>query len=884
MALSKRSYKYIAVLAFSLLTAGCSVEKNTDASRFYHSMTARYNIYFNGYESYKAGIDKISRGYHDDFAEMLNVFENSDPATVSLCSSDMETAIQKSSKLISLKSITSKPELDNNREISEKDKKLLEQKEYNEWVDDSYLLIGMARFNLHEFDEASALFTFCNTAANDPDVRTEASIWLARVHNETKNYTESNRILSEIDVSGKISRSLEALYYTTLSDLFIKQKRYNEAVDPLTRSIDLVAGKRAKYRLTYLLAQVYSQIGNGSKATALYRNVVRMNPPYDVEFNARINIAGVFDINSGNPEEMRKELLKMLKDSKNRDFEDQIFFALGNLSMKEGKEQEAIEYFRKSASSLSLNQSQKTRSFLTLANFYYEQPDYMSAAYYYDSAVYFMDEKHPDLELIRTKSQNLNVLVTQLSIIQLEDSLQRVALMPAADRNRIISGIIEQTVKAESSGLSSEYSDRMNLGEYYENERRSQGTISQEGKWYFYNQTALSFGRTEFRRRWGTRKLEDNWRRSNKAKINLAQITPANEEDALNAGDSLDPSLDYKNPEYYMKDLPMSDSLMTVSKEKVSYAMLNAGIAYAERIYDTVRAVEMFETLLSRFPESEDVPEALYLLYRITRADNPVRSETYRQRLLEKYPGSEYARILSDPEYYIKKMEEQKLAERSYAEAFNLYAGEQFSEAIGIINTALKTFPKDVLAPKFMLLRAYCVARISDERAFKEELTRLKEAWPGTEEDKKADEIIAFLNQTIPELKIEEERQVAAVLYTADKTAPHVFALIISDPAFNINLATFDVISYNIDNFTNKNYRTEGALVENKFILITVSGFADYNEALAYYTSFTSGKYVRNTSGAKMTNFIISNDNLNVLKTDRNPDIYLQFFQQNYLK
>jgi len=864
--------------------AACSVEKNTDASRFYNSMTARYNIYFNGYESYKAGIAKISRDYRDDFAEMLNVFENSDPVTVSLCSSEMETAIQKSSKLISLKSITSKPELDNRREISEKDKKLLEQKEYNDWVDDSYFLIGMARFSLHEFDEASALFTFCNNEANDPEIRTEASIWLARVYNESKNYIESNRILSQIDLTGKQSRSVEALYYTTLSDLYLKQKRYIEAVDPLTRSIELVSGKRAKYRLTYLLAQVYGQIGNSGKASALYRDVVSMNPPYDVEFNARINIAGVFDISSGNPEEMRKELRKMLRDSKNRDFEDQIYFALGNLAMKEGKEDEAIDYFRKSASSMSLNQSQKTRSFLTLANYYYEQPDYMKAGYYYDSAVYFMDEKHPDFETIRNKSQNLNTLVTQLTIIQVEDSLQRVALMSAADRNKIISGIIDETLKAESSGMTSEYTDRMNLGQYYENERRSQGTVSQEGKWYFYNQAALSFGRTEFRRRWGTRKLEDNWRRSNKAKINLSQISPANEEAAQTAGDSLNPALDYKNPEYYMKDLPMSDSLMAVSKDKVSFAMLNAGIAYAERINDTIRANEMFESLLSKFPDSEYVSESLYLLYRLNRLDNPSRSEAYRQRLLEKYPESEFARILSDPEYYIKKMEEQKQAEMIYSEAFNFYSAERFNDAISVIDGGLNRFPKDILAAKFMLLRAYCVARISDERAFKEELNRLKEAWPGTEEEKKADEIIAFLNQAIPELQIEEDKQVAAVLYTLDINATHVFALIISDPAFNINLATFDLISYNIDNFTNKNYRTEGALVENKFILITVSGFADLKEALAYHSSFNSGRYVRNASGVKMINFVISNDNLNVLQTDKNPDPYLQFFQQNYLK
>ena len=207
-----------------LILAGCSVEKNTDASRFYNSMTAKYNIYFNGYENYKAGLANIANNHRDDYAEMLNVFEYSDPSTTSLCSSDMERAIQKASKLISLKSITAKPEVKDNRELSDKEKTLLEMKEYNEWVDDSYLLIGKARFYKHEFNEATSLFDYCITNANDPEIKTEAAIWLARVYNETGKYNESFRILSELEINENISKSLRSMYYTTLADLYVNKK------------------------------------------------------------------------------------------------------------------------------------------------------------------------------------------------------------------------------------------------------------------------------------------------------------------------------------------------------------------------------------------------------------------------------------------------------------------------------------------------------------------------------------------------------------------------------------------------------------------------------------------------------------------------------------
>jgi len=862
----------------------CSVEKNTGSSRFYQSLTARYNIYFNGNESFKAGLAKISRSYQDDYSELLRVFEYSDPSTASLCSSDMEKAIQKASKLISLKSITAKPEFKNPKELSEKDKKLVEMKEYNEWVDDSYLLIGKARFYKHEYNEATSILNFCITDANDPVIKTEAVIWLARLYNETGNYSESSRLINGLDITSDLSKSLKSMYYTTLADLFIKQKRYSEAIDPLVKSIKLGSGKRARYRLTYLLAQLYEKTGDGARATSLYRDVVNMNPPYDVEFNARINIAGVFDVNSGNPQEIKRELEKMLNDSKNKEYQDQILFALGNVLMKEGMESEALGYYRKSAIAKSQNQNQKGRSYLALAGYYLKKPDYMKAGTYYDSTVFFLDQKYPDYLAIKTKSQNLNALVSQLTIIQREDSLQRVARLSEPERNALISSIIAKVIKDESEGKIQNSADRYNLGEYYESERRAQGNIDQEGKWYFYNQTALTFGRTEFRKRWGDRKFEDNWRRSNKTRVNNTQVSNNPNEVTQHKSDTLSAETDYKKPQFYLKNLPLKDSLIVVSNDRIATALLNAGKAYAERIPDPVKATETFESLIKRFPSSELVPETLYNLYNVNKSGNSAKSEAYRQLLLQKFPDNEFARILSDPSYYEKKIAELKMAEKIYNDAYTSYNSEKFNDVITISDDALKRFPQDKLAPKFMLIRAYSVGRISDERTFRDALNNLIKVWPGTAESKKAAELIAYLNQKMPELKVEEDKKIAAEIYTADTTINHVFVLIITDPSFNLNQASFDVISYNIDNFTNKNYKTEGTLVDNKFIQIIVSGFSDYAQALNYYNTFKSEKFVRNPTAAKMMTFIISANNLKVLKNDKNPDRYLLFFKEKYLK
>ncbi len=868
-----------------LLPVNCSVEKNTASTRFYHGMTARYNIWFNGYESYKSGLLKMINGHTDDYADLLRVFEYSDPASPSRCSSDMERAIQKASKLISLKSITAKPEGREREKLTPEEEDLLTRKEYNAWVDDSYLLIARARFYKHEFNEATALFEYCISQANDPVIRQEASIWLARIHNEKGRYSDSYRILTEIEIPAKSPGELRSMYHTTMADLFIRQQKYADAIDPLEKAIGFASGKRSKYRLTYLLAQLNEKAGNSSAAIKLYRDVVKMNPPYDVEFNARINIAGVFDVNSGNPKEMRKEMERMLKDSKNADFQDQIYFALGNLSMKEGNETGALDFYRQSVSASSVNQNQKGRSYMALADYYYRKPDLINAGKYYDSTVVFLSTSHPDYQALKTKSTNLNAVVSHLEVIQTEDSLQKVARMPESERNALITGIINDITKAESEGKTSQYSDRYNLGQFYENERRFQDNIEQEGKWYFYNQAALTFGRTEFRRRWGDRRLEDNWRRLNKARTSGALSESDSEEDTQNSADSSGAQVvDYKKPEYYLKNLPLTDSLMAASDSRIANACLNAGKAYAEKILDPKGASESFEKILIRFPGNELVPEALYNLYNLYKGIDYPKSEIYRQRLVENYPETEFAKMISDPGYFDKKMEVRKMSEQHYREAYDNYIRENFYSTMALCDSALIKFSQDPLAPKFRLLRAYSVARISDERSFKDELNIIIKQWPDSEEGKKAGEIVAFINQEIPELKVEEEKEIAEELYVADTTVAHVFALVIENPAFNINQATFDVISYNIDNYTNLNYRTEGSLVDNRYIIITVSGFQKYQQALEYYRSFSAEKLVRNPSASKMYSFIISSANRKVFDNDKKPERYLLFFNENHLK
>lgn len=885
----KTPRKYLLLSGLLLLAVACSVEKNTATTRLYHSVTAHYNIYFNGYESFKAGVVKVEASYMDDYAEMLDLFEYSDPTTASVCGTDMDNAISKSSKLIRLKSITALPEeKERERGGIDPDEALLSRKEFNEWVDDAYLLIGKANFYKHLFPEAYSIFTYCVEQANDEEIKKEATIWIARGYIEQGDYINGNRILSDFIFSDDLPKSIKELYYTTLADLRIKQKRYSEAIEPLESAIELTHGKREKYRYTFLLAQLNQETGNGQDAVQLYEKVVKLSPPYEVEFNSRINTASAIEAGSNDVGSTKRTLERMLKDTKNTEYTDQIYYALGNLAMKDNNPSEAIEHYQKSVATQLPNTNQKGRSYLALADYFYGKEELIKAGTYYDSAVFFLNQRYSDYQEIKKKSDNLNAVVAELRVILEQDSLQRIAAMPVNERTTFINGIIAKLEEEEREANTASASDQYNLGQFYENERRFSENIEQEGSWYFYNQTALTFGRTEFKRLYGSRGLEDNWRRSNKTVVTAAQEDSgevgANNPDGAAVGGESVAVADNKRPEYYLRNLPLNDTLLVFSNNKIANAYLNAGKAYAERFADPITASEYLEMLTIRYPEHVLVPEALYNLYQINKNPNPTKAETYRQRLLQLFPETEYAKILSDPDYYARKMAESKQVELLYQQVFGSFNAGNMAATISGCDSAISQYPEDPLVAKFMLLKAYAIASSGDERSYKEELNKLIALYPSGEEGKKAKEIVDFLNKENPQLLVEENIEVARELYIKEVDNTLTFALIIENPAFNINLANFDVISFNIDNYTNKNYRTQGELTDNKYIIITVSGFTSYEEALSYYSAFDVAKVMRNPSGDKIYTFLISQRNMATLATDKKPERYLLFFQENYLQ
>ena len=499
----------------------CSTEKNTLVTRTYHNITSRYNIFFNGDESFKRGIKQMEDSHEDDFTRILPVFLWGDENTAGSIAGDMERAIQKATKVITLHSITVKPEFKQGPQ-SEKQKEFYARNEYNKFVPENYLLMGKAYLYRNDLNLALETFKFIMTEYPYDDIINETQIWIARTLNELGNYDESEDILQVLTGTQGFPEDLLADLYATQADLYMKQEDYARAIEPMTLAVEKVRKKEEKIRWTFILAQLNQEAGDPEKASELYRKVIKMNPPYEMSFNARINRASVFVAGVDNARDIRDELNKMLKDDKNKEFRDQIYYALGNVFFREGNVDEALKMYKLSSIHSVSNPQQKTTTCLTIADICYERQEYQQADLYYDSAMVYLTQDYPDYEAIMAKTRSLSDLVENLQTVQLEDSLQMLANMPESTRNAVIDSIIaritQEEARARQRDMSAMQDQQFNRMALNESQRRS-NTADQGGKWYFYNQAAKGFGQPEFRMKWGNRKLEDNWRRANKSQV-----------------------------------------------------------------------------------------------------------------------------------------------------------------------------------------------------------------------------------------------------------------------------------------------------------------------------------------------------------------------------
>lgn len=886
--LNYRRSGYIGTILILSFLLSCSTEKNTPISRAYHDITTKYNILFNGDESFKKGLMALRQSYQDNYNEVLPVFLYGDEKLVGTISSDMDRTIKKCTKIISLHSITAKPELKDNENLSDKKREFYNKNEFNKWMDDVYLLMGKAHFYKHEYKMAKETFTYMLSEFKEGPLTYDARIWLARIGNEQKDYKNSLDLLTELQKDENFPDRLRSDLNTTWADYYIKQKEYSSAIPYLGKAVNDVKNKSSRIRYTFILAQLNVIDGNLSKASDLYKQVIKLNPPYEMTFHARINRALTYESGSGSAKKIEVELKKMLRDDKNIEYQDQIYYALGNLSYKQGKKEEALDYYKSSVRHSTNNTGQKARSYLTMADIYYDKPDYIMSQAYYDSAVSILDMDYPNYDILYAKSTSLTRLVNEINTVSREDSLLRLSDMDSTQLLAFVDNLITgvrakelEELRLKQDALIKQQSDRVLTS-------NNGPTVVGGGNtnWYFYNPTAKNLGRKDFQAKWGNRKLEDNWRRKNKNTVSFGVAPTADIQSAQgNATTQDNKTSDNKTRAFYLQDIPFSDSAKVSSNKKIQQALFNAGLIYKDDLKDYKNSVQEFETLVHRYPNTPLKLTAYYNLYSVyLLLNDKAKVEYYKNSIIREFPESTYAKVLINPDY-VKEMEtELDKAKKYYNETYALFRDQKYTEVITRTDYALKTYDDADLLPKFEYMHTISAGKSQDVNTFRKELLNLISKYPNTGVADNAKILIRYIDNQHPEVQEQAVQEQAEELYQISDSLEHYFAFVIPKNV-NINQLLFNIINFNLDNFPDNKLTQVKEQLNDKQDVVLVKSFESKNEVMFYYKKITaSDETFKDIQKNELIPLVISTANYKILQQDKSVDKYIKFFDQHYLK
>jgi TolA-binding protein len=859
------------------LTPSCSTKKNKWNRRVYHNLTAHYNAYYNGQVSLKEAIADIEDQNKDDYTQVLDVFQLGTDEQVKSAYSKLDRAMLKASIVIHKHSM------------------YFGKKEEVKWVYYSYLMVGQARFYKHEYDLAKQVFQYIATQYPKEEVKYDALMWIARVQAIQGDYDDAISNLDGIKnrvAQGKTSKEVYIMLPMVYADVYIKAKNYEAAIPYLKQAIDRVRKKKTRARLLFILGQLNQEQKKCKSASKYYAKVLKNNPEYEMDFNARIRMAQCYT--GGDPSVVIKHLEKMLKDVKNKEYQDQIYYALAQIALKGKHTGQAINYLKKSVETSTNNDKQKAFSAMELANIYFDKKQYENAQAYYDSTVMFLPKDYPDYNEIKQRKDILTELVTNLLEVQRQDSLQDLAAMPQSKRNRYIDNMIRDIKEREEAERKAERERQENL-QFLETNRQGPRSVTGKGanKWYFYNPASVSSGRTEFITKWGKRKLEDNWRLSNKVSMGGdAEADVADEEGDGAVSDSLRKAQsDRYSREYYLADIPLTEKAMEASNLKIQDALFNLGVIYKEKLHNLDEAANAFEKLIDRYPKGEHTPEAYYYLYQIYHQQG-ITSEAkrYKKMLIKEYPDSDYAKILNDPNYFKKLEEEANRAKDFYKKTYQLYQNGQYKSVAKNCKIARKFYNSDYeLSAKFEMLNAMSTGKISaDTSKFIEALQVVVDSFPKSEVEPVAEAMIKRLNERAqPQVAQsggdQEPDNKPKTIYVYNPDESHMFMVLADQRNVKIRELSNRISDHNRKYFALNNLKVSSLPINENMILISVSSFPNEKAAMDYFKTIRRNTVLYGMIKRVGGNyFIISDSNYRRLYKSRDLVGYRQFFEQYY--
>ncbi len=897
---SKHTYIF-SCFVFLILLSGCKTNKNTFIHRGYHNLTARYNGYYYATESIKEGEDKIVSSYKYDYDRFLPVFLVPNNETVKATFPEFDKAIKKSSNTIQRHTI--------------KDKKNNEITTAGRWIDNNWNVIGISHFYKREFFSGIEAFEYVIRSYKSRD-KYKALIWLARSYNEIGAPSQAEPIISLLKEDKKISKYAKKELPAVQADYYMKRGMYKEAETALLSALKggdskgtksrykLVSGikskpsKKTKARYSFILAQLYEEKKENKKAIQYYKKVIDLKPEYDLVFHAKMKQARLVDLKSGNIAKLKRELLKMTRDVKNAEYLDVIYYTLGEIYEKENNETQAFANYRLSVKNSTQNPKQKALSYLKLGELSFEQANYTAAGGYYDSTMITLPKDYKDYAIISKRKETLETLIGYIRTIQREDSLQRIAKMTEADRTRFVEKMIkkleeeEERKKEEAEALQAQNENPSNTPAGIPNNGLPNISNGTKGDWYFYNQTTLSFGVNDFIKKWGNRKLEDNWRRSQKA-LTFESQNP-NEpdgEDTLTLatkGGKTKTVTDKKTVEYYLVDLPLSDSLMRKSDKTIVDAYYNLASTYKDELNNNKKAISSFEELNNRYADHKYKLAVYFQLYRIfTDIKNKSQADFYKNKILNEYPTSEYAQIIKNPNYVSDKNAQKGEVELFYTDTYNDYSLDNYSSAYAKCSESEVKFGKNDYAPKFAFIKAMCIGKLKGADSLESALKRVQIYYPKDPVTKQAQDIL----EVIYNMKHPSEATSAGNInqtdtFTLDLSAQHFVIAICPDDAAISNVFKSSLADYNNNFYSNADLNISSSLFGSADHITIIKTFKNAKEALEYIENLSKDQTVFSgrVKFEMFTIMAISADNLPRLYRKKQVSYYKPFFDDHYKK
>lgn len=928
LVLKRLSYILCSCAALFVLLGACSTDKNTFLVRSVHAFKARYNTYFNGHEAYKEGVLLQEQGNRDNFTEVIPLYVTGNKATVKIGTGNFDRAVEKSQKAIKMHSITKRPEWNKSRPKTAKDRIWLSQKEYNPFLWRAWFMMGEAQFRKGEYMEAASTFAYIQRLYfSKPNLVARARLLEARCYAEMEWFYDAEDLISRAQ-RDSFPNNLEPLKASVLGDMQLRQKQYPEAILNIEKALKGEHRNLPKTRMYLLLGQLYHRIGHDPEAYRYFKKVIRRNPPYELEFNARIQMSEAMSKNQS--KQIIRKLKAMAKNPKNKEYLDQVYYAIGNIYLSKGDTTHAIWAYKDGVEKSTRNGIEKGVVLLHLGQLYWNREKFVDAQKCYSQAFGLLDKDHDSYREVDERSKILDELLPYASAVELQDSLQMMASLDSVTRMEKIKKTIEELKKKEKE----EEKKAMEAANPQANQGRQRpGGVVQQGVgnrnaqqtavWYFYNPTAVAAGKAEFERKWGKRELADDWRRNNKTVLNdfneeeltdsvlAAKDSIAAVEDSIyqaNKGkkqsraekDSIKAE-EYANdphrPEYYLKDIPFTEEQMAASNAALVEGLYGAAIIYKDRMDNFPLAERTFQRILLNFPDFQKMDEIYYNMFQLySRMERRDDAEDYKQRLIAEYPDNEHGKLIADPDFEFKGRYGKQIEDSVYQDTYDAFKFSDYHTVIRNSQEMAEEYPEGANRARFMFLEALSKLELGDREHFMADLRTIVEKYPQSSVSELAGLYVKGLKEgrllqggkfemgSIWErrrgLFDEADSLANDSTFSPEKNANFVFVIAYERDAIDENQLLYEMARYNFTAFTVRNFDIASEKGDG-IDMMQVRTFLNYDEAYIYmHRLFNNADMAYKLQGLKC--FIISEENLKKLMKGLSFADYFDFYDEHF--